>query len=72
MREPASALREYEAALKENPNRYRGTYGAARAAEAAGDQQKAKGHFTKLVALSKSADTERPELVEAKAFLAKK
>jgi len=37
----APALREFEAALKENPNRYRGLYGAARAAEAAGDQEKA-------------------------------
>ena len=38
----APALREFEAAFKENPNRYRGLYGAARAAEAAGDRQKAE------------------------------
>jgi tetratricopeptide (TPR) repeat protein len=68
----APALREFEAALKENPNRYRGFYGAARAAEAAGNRQKAADYFTKLVALSKNADTERPELALAKAFLAKK
>jgi tetratricopeptide (TPR) repeat protein len=66
------ALREFEAALKENPNRYRGLYGAARAAEAAGDQQKAAAYFAKLVALSKNADGTRPELARATEFLAKK
>ena len=68
----APALREFEAALKENPNRYRGLYGAARAAEAAGDQAKAADYFAKLVTLSKNADTVRPELAQAKTFLAKK
>src|SRR5881409_2946773 len=57
MGQASSALREYEAALKETPNRYRGFWGAARAAEAAGDQQKVKDYFAKLVALSKNADT---------------
>ena len=66
-----AALREFEAALKENPNRYRGLYGAARAAEAAGDRQKAADYFAKLVALSKNADAVRPELEQAKVFLAK-
>jgi tetratricopeptide (TPR) repeat protein len=70
--QPAAALTEYEAALKANPNRYRGFWGAARAADAAGDRQKAADYFTKLVELSKNADTERRELLEAKAFLAKK
>ena len=70
--EAAPALREFEAALKENPNRYRGLYGAARAAEAAGDRQKAADYFAKLVALSKNADGTRPEFARATAFLAKK
>jgi tetratricopeptide (TPR) repeat protein len=70
-RQPATALREYEAALKENPNRYRATYGAARAAQAAGEPGKAKEQFAKLVALSKNADSQRPEFTEAKTFLAK-
>jgi Tfp pilus assembly protein PilF len=72
MGQAAPALREFEAALKENPNRYRGFYGAARAAEAAGNRQKAADYFAKLVALCKNADTERPELAYAKTFLAKK
>jgi tetratricopeptide (TPR) repeat protein len=72
LRQPAPALREYEAALKENPNRYRGIAGAARAADAAGDRQKAAAYFAKLVALSRNADTARPELVQAEAYLAQK
>jgi tetratricopeptide (TPR) repeat protein len=68
----APALREFEAALKENPNRYRGLYGAARAAEAAGDRQKAGTYFAKFVAVSAKADTDRPEIAQAKTFLAKK
>jgi tetratricopeptide (TPR) repeat protein len=68
----ALALRDFEAALKENPNRYRGLYGAARAAEAAGDQEKAAAYFAKLVTLSKNADTDRPEIAQAQTFLAKK
>ena len=63
------ALRAFEASLKENPNRYRGLYGAARAAEASGDRHKATAYFEKLVALSGKADTVRPELARAKAFL---
>jgi tetratricopeptide (TPR) repeat protein len=68
----APALREFEAALKENPNRYRGLYGAARAAEAAGDRQKAEIYYAKFVAVSAKADTDRPEIAQAKTFLAKK
>ena len=65
----ATALREYEASLKENPNRYRGLYGAARAAEANGDRQKAAGYFEQLIALASKGDTARPEIARAKAFL---
>ena len=72
MEQAAPALREFEAALKENPNRYRGLYGAAQAAEAAGEQKKAEGYFAQIVTLSKNADTVRPELARATAFLAKK
>jgi tetratricopeptide (TPR) repeat protein len=64
-----AALREFEAAIKENPNRYRGLYGAARAAEMAGDRPKAVGYYEKLVALASKADTARPEISRAKAFI---
>ncbi|MGH7303976.1 MAG: hypothetical protein ACRELZ_11830, partial [Candidatus Rokuibacteriota bacterium] len=65
----AAALREFEAALKENPNRYRGLYGAARAAELSGDRAKAVGYYEKLVALAVKADTPRAEIARAKTFL---
>ena len=65
----AAALHEFEISLKENPNRYRGLAGAARAAEAAGDRQKATAYFEKLVALSSNADSPRPELAHAKELL---
>ena len=42
----------------------------ARAAKLAGDQNRAKSYYEKLLAISRIADTSRPELVEAKAFLA--
>jgi tetratricopeptide (TPR) repeat protein len=68
----AAALREFETSLKATPNRYRGFYGAARAAEAAGDRQKAADYFGKLIALAKNADTTRPELARAKGYLAQR
>ena len=70
--EPAKALREFEKSLEAEPNRFRGLYGAAKAAELSGDREKARTYYTKLVQICESADTERPELVEAKIFLAKK
>ena len=70
--DPHAALKEYEAALAANPNRYRGFWGAAQAAEKAGDRQKAMTYYAKLVDLAQKADTERPEIKVAKAFLAAK
>lgn len=72
LNQPAEALKHFEASFKSAPNRFRGYYGAATAAERLGDQRKARSYYEKLVALSKNADTERPELKEAKVFLSKK
>jgi tetratricopeptide (TPR) repeat protein len=72
MGQPAAALHEFETSLEQTPNRYRTFLGIARAANAAGDRQKASEYYGKLVNLAKSADTERPETQEAKAFLATK
>jgi len=70
--EPAQALKEFEASFNAAPNRFRGYYGAAKAAERLGDQKKTRLYYEKLVELCRQADTDRAELVEAKAFLAKK
>ena len=67
-----AALHEFETSLEQTPNRYRTFLGIARAANAAGDRQKASEYYGKLVNLAKNADTERPETQEAKAFLAGK
>jgi tetratricopeptide (TPR) repeat protein len=70
--DPAAALVEYESALKATPNRYRGVLGVARAAAGTGDQAKATEYCRKLIDLTKNADGERQEVLEAKAFLARR
>jgi tetratricopeptide (TPR) repeat protein len=70
-REPAPAIKEYETSLQAARNRYRGFYGAAKAAEQLGDREKAKSYYQKLLTLCDHADAERPELAEAKTYLAK-
>jgi hypothetical protein len=71
LNQPTAARDEFEASLRAEPNRLRGVYGAARAAELAGDLGKAKLLYGRLVALTMQADTERPEIQKAKAFMAK-
>ena len=70
--EAATALKEYETALKNAPMRLRGFYGAAKAAEVSGDAKKAREYFEKLARLTRYADGDRPELREAKQRLASK
>ncbi len=67
--QPKQALAEFERSLKRDPNRFRAIYGAARAAEAAGNPQVAREYYAKLQTLTAARDTERPELAHAKAFL---
>lgn len=69
--QPKQALAEFETSLRAKPNRLRGFYGAAKAAEAAGDSAAARTWYQRLVALTNHADTGRAEIVEAKAFLAR-
>jgi tetratricopeptide (TPR) repeat protein len=69
---PGDALAEYEKSNHATPNRLRGLYGAAKAAEAAGDSATARLYFTRLAALGEAADPERAEIAEAKAWLARK
>ena len=66
---PAGALTEYEASLERAPGRFNGLYGAARAARGAGETGKAAGYFEKLIAQC-DASSHRPELAEARAFVA--
>lgn len=72
LEEPAKALKEFETALRESPNRLRGYYGAAKAAELSGNIAKAQTFYGSLAALGAHADGERAELREAMTFLASK
>ena len=55
--------------MTKEPNRFRGLYGGARAAAAAGDRAKAKAYYTRLLKVAKESDTERQELLQARTFL---
>jgi tetratricopeptide (TPR) repeat protein len=67
--QPQQALAEFERSLKRDPNRFRAVYGAARAAEAAGNRLLAGDYYSKLQSLARDSDSERPELVQARVFL---
>jgi len=68
--QPAAALKEYEVSMKNAPNRLRGYYGAAKAAAASGNQQKAATYMRSLTQLTRDADSDRTEIREAKQQLA--
>jgi tetratricopeptide (TPR) repeat protein len=63
------AQREFEAALKIYPGRFRGLYGAARAAEQSGDKENANHYYTKLAAQTANATGSRDELNHVREFL---
>jgi tetratricopeptide (TPR) repeat protein len=69
VKRPADALKEFEAAQLREPERFRSYYGAAQAAAQSGDKAKARKYFAKLVEVA-GQGTARPELAQAKAFLA--
>ena len=71
-KKPVEALHEFEVSLRVAPNRFNGLYGAARAARLASDEKTARLYFSKLVELCRHADAARPELEEAKEFVARK
>ena len=66
---PKEALAAYEHSMKVEPNRFRGFAGAARAAELAGDKEKAKDYYRRLLALAEKGDGDRPILKTARAFV---
>ena len=62
------ALAAFEATMKKEPGRFRGAYGAARAAEAADDRTRARMYYSQLLEIARDADTQRPELQAARKF----
>jgi uncharacterized protein HemY len=63
------AQREFEGALKIYPGRFRGLYGAARAAEQNGDKESASRYYAKLAAQTTKAASSRDELNHVREFL---
>jgi Tfp pilus assembly protein PilF len=70
-KQPAAALKELETSQAREPNRYRNYANAALAAEMAGDRAKAREYYAKLLELTKKSDGSRPELMKAKAYIAR-
>ena len=72
MKQPKAALAEYQLALKFNPNRFDGLYGAAQAAEASGESTQANSYYAQLLKSCEGSASTRPELSHAKDLLARK
>ena len=70
LKQPAAALQEFETSFQSTPNRFNGLYGAARAARLAGNRKSANVYYRKLLDLARDTDSARPEVAEAKTFLA--
>jgi hypothetical protein len=66
---PADALKEYEASHKREPERFRGLYGAALAAEMSGDAKSARRYYARLVQVAGKGE-DRAELTLARSYLA--
>jgi tetratricopeptide (TPR) repeat protein len=71
LRQPAKALPDYEAVLKQSPNRFDALDGAARAAQLAGNIEAARRYYAQLVKIC-GPNADRPELREAREQLAEK
>jgi tetratricopeptide (TPR) repeat protein len=67
---PKEAQREFEAALKIYPGRFRGLYGAALAAEQSGDKESASRYYAKLAAQTAKSSGSRDELHHVREFRA--
>jgi hypothetical protein len=63
-----AALVEYEASMKSTPERLRGFFGAAKAAEASGDETKRARYFGDLARLTRNADGDRAEVRLAREY----
>jgi len=70
LKRPAEAQKEFELAASRDPNRLRTFNGAAKAAAQSGNKTVARQYYSKLMTLTAKADG-RPELQEAKAWLAR-
>jgi tetratricopeptide (TPR) repeat protein len=66
MKRPDAALAEYKGDLRFNPKRFNALYGAAQAAELAGQASQATEYYAVLVKTCEGSSSARPELAKAK------
>jgi tetratricopeptide (TPR) repeat protein len=71
LKKPSEALAAYQKSLRMSPNRFDGLYGAARAAESAGNAKEAREYYTQLAKIA-APGADRSELQEVKVNLAEK
>ena len=65
-KQPSEALKEFQATLTREPNRFWSLYGAAEAAKQAGNRRQSRVYFRQLLGVAKHADKPpRPQLAEA-------
>jgi tetratricopeptide (TPR) repeat protein len=62
---PADALKEFETAMKKEPNRFRALYGAILAAQTTGNRQKARDYARSLIEICQRADRPGRQELEA-------
>jgi tetratricopeptide (TPR) repeat protein len=65
----AAALEAFESSIGKEPGRFRGAFGAARAAEAVGDAAAARRYYRLVLEIARDADAPRPELQRARTFV---
>jgi hypothetical protein len=64
LKRPSDALVEYQAVLKNYPNRFDALMGSAQAARSFGDRVKMAQYCAKILAIS-SSEADRPEMRDA-------
>ncbi len=70
MKEPAQALEQFEATLKQEPERFRSLYGAAHAAQLSGNRDTSQKYFREVSKVCAHADKPgRSEILEAERAL---
>jgi tetratricopeptide (TPR) repeat protein len=70
LQRPGQALTEYEIALRTDPNRFNGLYGAAQAADMMQQKQKAAAYYAQVLKNCEGVHSDRPELAQARTLLA--
>jgi len=66
---PTEASTYFQKALRRTPNRPKAVFGLARAAQALGDNDTAGKRYEEFLTIWRTADSDRPELAQAREFL---